>query len=100
MPSLPRGHLRIYSPPGPVFRNSLAMRAFAVFSAVLKQRLLVLHENWLGTDRHRAILDGVRLSAEIKVIQILRPYRNVQRGAGPVRATLRRIPHCLDLEAS
>src|SRR5437667_797261 len=81
-------------------QKALTMRAFAVFSAVLKRPLLVLHENWLGANRHRAIFDGVRLSAEIEIIDILGPNRNAQGGAGPVGATLRGIPHCLGLETA
>src|SRR5438132_2543231 len=33
MPSFPRGHLLIYLPPSPVFRNSLRQRAFALHNS-------------------------------------------------------------------
>src|SRR5437667_10966303 len=64
MPSFPRGHLLIYLPPSPVFRNGLSPRAFG------DGRLLLYR--YLGCGRERLYVPELRQKSVLVVVAAAR----------------------------
>src|SRR5438552_7879355 len=64
MPSFPRGHLLIYLPPSPVFRNSLSPRTFG------DGRLLLYR--YLGCGRERLYVPELRQKSVLVVVAAAR----------------------------